>query len=171
MSQAGTYNAIGIIPTSAQFVTDVAGPVGVVGGVLNIVGGAGIATVGIAPNTVQINMTAPYPILLWTREAGAAVAMAINHGYVPTNGGLTTFMLPLVAPLGSLIYIVGESAGQWSIHQNAGQSIQYVNTATTVGAAGHLDSANQFDTVTLVCRVANTTWAVISSVGFPLHVV
>ena len=168
MSQAGTYNAMGIIPISTQFVVDVGGPEGVVGGVINIVGGTGVQTVGIGANTIQINMTGPYPV--WTREAGAAVAMAINHGYIPTNALLTVFTLPLVAPVGSLLYIAGEGVGGWTIHQNAGQSIQYVDTPTTVGVTGRLDSVNQFDSVTLVCRVANTTWQVIAASGFPFFV-
>jgi hypothetical protein len=158
MSQAGTYNAIGIIPTSTQFVTDVGGPVGVVGGVVNIIGGTGIQTVGIGPNTIQINSTGQ-AILAWTREAGPAVAMVVNHGYIPT--AVVTFTLPLVSAIGDVITILAEDL--FTIQCNAGQSIQ--SSANTTSVAGHIDSTNDFDSITIVCRIANTTWGVTSSNG------
>ena len=158
MSQAGIYNAIGIVPTSAQFVTDVGGPVGVVGGVVNIVGGTGIQTTGIAPNTVQIDLIAQIA-LAWTREAGPAVAAVVNHGYIPTAP--VTFTLPAVCAIGDTITFMGEDL--FVIQCNAGQSVQ--SSANTTSVAGHIDSTNDFDSITIVCRLANTTWGVTSSNG------
>jgi hypothetical protein len=103
--------------------------------------------------------------IIWSREAGAGVAAVARHGYINTNVGLTTFTLPAAAALGTVIEIIGESAAGWTIAQNAGQSIQYGNASTTVGVGGSLSSSNRYDTVRIVCRVANTTWSVTSVVG------
>jgi len=103
--------------------------------------------------------------MVYTREPGNAVAMAEDNGYVPTNVGLTTFTLPVTADLGTTIEILGESAAGWVIAQNAGQNIQYGNTSTTPGVGGSIASSNRYDTITLKCRVADTTWSVVSSTG------
>lgn len=103
--------------------------------------------------------------MFWSREVNAAVALAQDHGYVNTNVGLTTFTLPVVAALGTVIEIVGESAGLFTIAQNAGQNIQYANLSTTPGVGGSLSASNRYDTVRIVCRVASTTWAVSSVTG------
>lgn len=116
--------------------------------------GAGVAPTFQDPGTMT-----------YAREAGAAVALVADNGYINTNAGLTTFTLPAAAALGTKIAIIGESAAGWTIAQNAGQNIQYGNTSTTVGVGGSLSSFNRYDTVDLICRVANTTWSVVSSVG------
>lgn len=103
--------------------------------------------------------------IVWSREAGAAVAAAVNHGYINTNVGLTTITLPAAAALGTVIAVAGESAAGWAIAQNAGQNIQYGNVSTTGGVGGSLSSSNRYDVVYLVCRVVDTTWSVVSTVG------
>ena len=126
--------------------------------------GAGLVTVtgNAGTNTLTITSTGG---LAWSREAGAAVAAADNHGYINTNVGLTTITLPVASTLGTTIAVMGESAAGWTIAQNAGQNIQFGNLSTTVGAGGSLSSSNRYDVVYLVCRVANTTWSVTSVVG------
>lgn len=116
------------------------------------------------PGSISIAATVPTP-MTWSREVNAAVATAADHGYVNTNVGLTTFTLPAVAAIGTVIEIIGESAALWTIAQNAGQNIQYGNVSTTPGVGGSLSASNRYDTVRLVCRVANTTFAVTSSTG------
>ncbi len=156
----------GTVAPEIEFITgDTGGAVGPdAGHNLNILGGAGIATTGTpGTNTVTISTTAT--VTPWTREAGAAVPMVIDHGYIPTNAGLTTFTPPAVATVGDYLEVAGEGAGGWTIAQNAGQSIQFGANASTVGVGGSLASTNAFDTVRLVCRVANTTWSVLSNVG------
>ena len=103
--------------------------------------------------------------LTWSREAGAAVAAATDHGYINTNVGLTTITLPAVAAVGTGLAVAGESAAGWTIAQNAGQNIQYGGMGSTAGVAGSVSSTNRYDTVFLVCRVANTTWQVTSAIG------
>jgi len=131
---------------------------------INLLGGTGCVTTG-TPGTNQIVFDVTGGGITWSREAGAAVAAVVDSGYIPTNVGLTTFTLPATAALGTIIEIAGETAAGWLIAQNAGQSIQFGNLATTVGVGGSLASTNQYDTVKLLCRVANTTFSVLSNVG------
>ena len=81
------------------------------------------------------------------------------------NAGLTTFTLPAAAAFGTIIEVMGDGAGGWTITQAAGQSIRYGNVATTIGAGGSLSSSNRYDCVRLICRVADTTWTVVSAIG------
>lgn len=130
--------------------------------------GAGAVTTTGTPGTNTITFTvAGGGLIAWTREAGAAVPMVNNHGYFNTNAGLTTFTLPALAAVGDVIEVAGEGAGGWRIAQNALQSIQYGGNSTTIGIGGSLNSVNRYDTVRLVCRVANTTWSTIAVVGVP----
>jgi len=154
-----------VLPDIETLTGDVGGAVGPDGVFnINLLGGTGITSVGTpASNQIVFNVTGGG--VTWSREAGAAVAMTINSGYINANVGLTTLTLPATASVGDIIEICGEGAGGWTIAQNAGQQIQFGNLATTVGAGGSLSSTNQWDTVKLVCRVANTTYSVLSNVG------
>ena len=49
--------------------------------------------------------------------------------------------------------------------QNAAESIVFGAFTTTVGVGGSLVATNVGDTIELVNTVADTTWAVLSSVG------
>ena len=84
--------------------------------------------------------------------------MAINNGYIANNAALVTATLPSTSAVGDLVWIVGKGAGGWQIAQNAGQTIHFGNQDTTMGAGGHLDSTNQYDTIQLLCTAANTDW-------------
>jgi hypothetical protein len=123
------------------------------------------STVAITNGAGSIDLEVITSGIAWSREAGAAVAASDNHGYVNVNAGLTTITLPATSVLGTTIEILGEGAGGWTIAQNGGQNIQYGNVSTTIGAGGSLSSSNRYDTVTLKCRVANTTWSVVSNTG------
>lgn len=164
MSQQGTLSDNTSPAADIEFLTgDVGGAVGPDGAHnVNILGGTGINTVG-NPGTNTITINASGGGLTWNREAGAAVAMAVNNGYINTNAGLTTLTLPATAVVGDTLAVMGEGAGGWSIAQNAGQTIQFGAAATTTGVGGSLSSTNRYDTVTLVCRVANTDWSVYNS--------
>jgi hypothetical protein len=128
----------------------------------NLTQGTGIVITN-AANAITLDVSGGG--LTWSGEAGAAVALVVNHGYINQNALLTTFTLPVAAALGTMIAICGEGAAGWTIAQNAGQAIQFGNTITTAGVGGSLSSSNRYDTVTLLCRVANTTWSVMSNVG------
>ena len=134
-----------------------------------------VQTPGVAGTVLMSNGVALAPtwqtpslgVTAWTREAATPVATVINHGYIPTGGALTTFLLPATAALGDTIEIAGESAFNWVITQNANQQIQFGILATTIGVGGSLASTNAYDTVRIVCRVAgaSTRWSVTSVVG------
>ncbi len=85
-------------------------------------------------------------------------ALVANNTYSCDGGGTLTLTLPTTAAAGTIIEILGGAATGWSIAQNSGQSIQIGTATSTVGATGVVASTNAADRVTLICRVANTTW-------------
>lgn len=97
----------------------------------------------------------------WTVVTGTTQAMAVNSGYVSNNAGLVTLTLPTTAAVGSIIQMQGLGAGGWQIAQNASQLIHIGSSVTTTGTGGYLASSNQYDSLTLLCVVANTTWTVL----------
>lgn len=107
---------------------------------------------------------APSAGLLPTTEVtGTSQAMTTNNKYISNNAGLVTLTLPTTAALGDLLMIIGKGAGGWSIAQGASQLIHLGSQVTTTGAGGSLASTNQYDSLTMVCTVANTTWTVLGS--------
>ena len=131
-------------------------------GTTAITAGMGIS---VTPGANTITIAATGAGFTWTREAGAAISMGADHGYINTNAGLTTFALPALAAVGDAFSIMGESAGGWLIAQNAGQNIQFGSLSSTPGVLGSLASSNRYDCIELICRVANTTFQVVSAVG------
>lgn len=101
----------------------------------------------------------------WSEVTGTSQAAAVNNGYIANNAGLVTITLPDTAALGSIVRVAGLGAGGWLIAQNASEIIHFGNQVTTTGVGGSLASINRYDAVELVCVVANTEWAVISSQG------
>lgn len=100
----------------------------------------------------------------WSVETDAAVAGAINKGYITNRGGGVTITLPDTAAVGSIIRIVG-LAGLWVLAQNAGETVYFGNANTTTGVGGSLTATDAGDCIEIVCIVASTDWRVISSIG------
>lgn len=94
----------------------------------------------------------------FTLVTGTSQAMVADSGYVTNNAGLVTLTLPATAAFGSAQTIVGLGAGGWLIAQNSGQRIQVGNQTTTTGTGGSLASTNRYDSIDILCVVANTTW-------------
>jgi hypothetical protein len=130
-------------------------------GTATITAGAGISVTPGA-NTITIASTNG---IAWTEVTGTSQAMAVDSGYIANNAGLVTLTLPATAAVGDRVRIAGKGAGGWKCAQNAGQTINFGNTATTVGTGGSIDSTNQYDALELLCITANTTWVTLSSVG------
>lgn len=130
-------------------------------GTATITAGAGISVTPGA-NTITIATTNG---IAWTEVTGTTQAMAVDSGYIANNAGLVTLTLPATAVIGDRIRIAGKGAGGWRCGQNAGQTINFGNTATTAGVAGYIDSTNQYDALELLCITADTTWVALSSVG------
>lgn len=127
-----------------------------------ITAGTGISIVN-AAGSITINSTDID--FAWTDVTGTTQAMSPNNGYLSDNAGLVTLTLPAVAAQFSVVRVVGNGAGGWLIAQNALQEIHFDSIGTTVGITGSLASTNRYNSITLLCVVANTTWVVMSSVG------
>jgi len=100
---------------------------------------------------------------VWNDVSGTTQAAAVNNGYIISNASQTTVTLPATAAVGSTFAVAGKGAAGWILQANTGQVIHYGSSATT--SAGSLTSTNQWDSVTIVCVTANTTFAVIASQG------
>lgn len=96
----------------------------------------------------------------------ASQALVANNAYgCISPGGALSLSLPATSAQGTMITVLLDGATSFTITQGAGQQIRFGNQTTTLGAGGSLASTAQGDCVTLVCRTANTLWAVVSAVG------
>lgn len=96
--------------------------------------------------------------MAWSLVAGTTQAAAVNNGYIIDNATQTTVTLPATAAAGDVVAVQGKGAGGWILDANTGQTIQLGASATSSG--GTITSANQWDSIFVVCVTANTTWAV-----------
>lgn len=94
----------------------------------------------------------------WYPITAASQQMTSNNGYIANRGTLVTLTLPTTSAVGDLVTIIGQGAGGWLIAQGTGQQIHIGSSASTLGATGTVASANQYDSVDLVCIVASTIW-------------
>lgn len=101
----------------------------------------------------------------WVDVTGTSQAMAVNTGYISDNVALVTMTLPSTAAQGTVLRVCGSAAGGWKIAQNALQNINVGNQVSTTGTGGSVASTSQYDTIELLCTVANTTWVAISGWG------
>jgi uncharacterized OsmC-like protein len=104
-------------------------------------------------------------IFSWVEETGATRALVVNQGVIGNRGTAQTFTLPDTAAQGSIIRIVQVGAGAITIAQNAGESIRFGTSTTSVGVGGSLTSTATGDAIELLCTTANTSWFVLSSIG------
>ncbi len=93
----------------------------------------------------------------------SGVTMGTESIYIANFGTLCTLTLPTASNVGDLISIVGQGAGGWSIAQATGQQIFISPRSTTLGASGSLSSSAQYDSINLICIVANTVWTTFGS--------
>lgn len=100
-------------------------------------------------------------LLPWEDETSNKT-MTPNNGYTASGVGLITLTLPAVCVYGSVFRVVGNGSGGWRVAQNAGQTIHFGNINTTTGAAGFIQSTQQYDSVEILCTIANTGFTVIN---------
>ena len=134
-------------------------------GTIQISGNNGLQTENGGPALLDINLTGN-PSFQWTEAAGALQTLAADSGFWANNGGGVAFSLPILCAVNSIIGIAGYNAGGWALSQNAGQTIHFdAATSTTPGLGGSLASTDRYDTIELLCTVANTEWTAISIKG------
>jgi|SRR5690348_444365 len=127
-----------------------------------ITAGAGISVTNAAGSITIANTSAGFT---WNTVAGTSQTIAAQNGYINANAGLTTYLLPAVAAVGDTFQLAGRGAGGWILTQNAGQVIHFNSSDTTVGVGGSLASTNRYNTIEVMCIVANTDWTVLDSSG------
>lgn len=100
----------------------------------------------------------------WNEVTGSSQNMSSNNGYIANKGTLVTLALPTTSVVGDEIAVVGKGGGGWAISQASGQQVHIGSVASTLGAGGSLASTNQYDSIYLVCTVANTIWTSLGGV-------
>lgn len=97
-------------------------------------------------------------------QASTSVTMAAGTTYVINNGAsLVTLTMPASTSVGDVFTIVGQSSGGWIV-QLVGS--QVINTgAASTSAAGTLADGTRYDSVTLMCTVANTSFVCVNGYG------
>ncbi len=118
--------------------------------------GSGIS---ISNSAGQITISGTGSGIGWSEVTGTTQAMVADTAYVSNNAGLVTLTLPATAAFGTAIVVLGKGAGGWLIAQNSGQNIQIGSSSTTIGVGGSVASTNRWDSITMICTTANTTWS------------
>lgn len=122
-------------------------------------------TITQGPNT--LNLEAPSGGWLYaTIDYGTITlpASTLLVGYAVS--GPITFVLPTVAPLGSMYRILcGGISHSITLTQNSDQTIWFGSVNTTFGAGGSLAATNIGDALELVCVANPSQFFVVSSVG------
>ena len=101
----------------------------------------------------------------WAQVTGTTQAAVASNGYIANNAGQVTVTLPALAAIGDAFSVAGmNNATGWKLATQAGQTIFFGTAATTI-STGYLASTATYDSVHLVCNVANTSFIVVSSQG------
>lgn len=102
----------------------------------------------------------PWSTLTLTSNTGIS-----NNGYITNNVAQVTIGLPTTSSVGDIIAVVGRGTGGWKVSQGAGQTIHFESNDTTTGVTGSLASTVRYDSIEMVCIIANTDWVVRQSQG------
>ena len=122
---------------------------------ITLTAGSGVSISQAGSNiTISSNSITSNFVVVSTTSA----SMVSNTTYQPNNVGLVTLTLPPTSSAGDRIAVCGYGSGKWIIAQNAGQNIQIGNVSSTVGVGGSVAAKNQYDSITLICSLANTSW-------------
>lgn len=123
----------------------------------------GLGTQGISTsasgNTITITLAGASFTWHQVTSATNPNPMIKENGYITTdNASLVVLTLPAVAAVGDTVRVLGQGSALWQVAQNAGQSIHLQNSTSTVGVTGSINATDRYDTVELICLVANTEW-------------
>lgn len=104
--------------------------------------------------------------LIWNNVTGATQTMVIGNGYIDNGSGTpTVYTLPATSAVGNQVAVMGSGAGLWQIAQNSGQTIHFNAVSSTTGVTGSVSATSQYDSITLLCNIANTDWVVYQATG------
>ncbi len=164
ISSSGSGSTLALTTTAANVINASTGSATASSNAFTIVGAGGITTSATgATVTITGSATGTFN---WNNTTGATQAIAINNGYVSNDAStLVTFTLPATAAIGSQVAVVGSGSGLWTIAQNAGQTIHFNAVSSTTGVTGSVSSTSQYDSVTLICNIANSDWVVYQATG------
>ncbi len=115
-----------------------------------------------AQNAITITAAGAHDV--W-EVISASQTLDPDTSYVCAGGGALDLLLPPTSAVGDMIVVLLDGSTSWSITQADGQQVRYGNSETTLGAAGSITSTLQGDSLTLVCVVADSRWAVLAGVG------
>lgn len=133
-----------------------------IAGIANVALASGAQTVVIDPVTSQLGV-GNGSVNEWI-DVIVNQPLLTNTGHVIDGAGTITLSLPVTANFGDVIRIASFTR-QWIVTQGVGQQIFFGFRQSTLGVGGSINSTNVGDCVEMVCVVANTAWAVISSIG------
>jgi hypothetical protein len=133
----------------------------------NLTAGTGITITSATGSITIANAEAAGGGFIWTDVTTTTGTILAGGGYISDNTLLVTITLPSTSALGDSFCILGKGAGGWKLMQNAGQQINFGNTATTAGTGGSIASTNQYDSISCVCVTAGASsiWATRCSQG------
>lgn len=119
----------------------------------------GPQTVVIDPTDGQLGVIAGGGLVTWSVITANQTAV-VNNGYFSNKAATPLLLaLPATSAVGDVIKVINiNTATGTQFTQAAGQQIFVSTASTTLGATGTLTSSAIGDTMTLVCRTANTIW-------------
>lgn len=99
--------------------------------------------------------------------------MTSNNGYVANKNtaGKVVLTLPATSTAGDVIQVIGQGTGGWSIYSNASVGTQkihkgkFTSAISSSNAIPLYNSVEQYDTITIVCSVANSEWTMLDGIG------
>jgi hypothetical protein len=185
LTAASSLATVGTISTGTWEATDVGAAHGgtgrsshtayavICGGTTTTAAQQSIASVGTSGQVLTSNGAGALPTfqaaaaggLSWSVITDASKTMVVNEGYIGNRATAITFTLPTTAAVGDQVAITNIGAGLPVIAQNAGEDISVVGSTTTTGVGGSLTATEQFDSIHLICTVANTNWNVLNMTG------
>lgn len=157
--QTATWVSLGGGTTQIATLTgDTGGAISPTAGNINILGGTGASVAG-AGSTLTVNVTGGG---LKTTVVTADTPMAVNNSYVTNKAGTAaTMTLPATAAVGSVIRVSGLGSTSYNITANAGQTIHM--NASSSSVAGTATPTSRYQTIEVMCVVANTEWNILFS--------
>ena len=93
-----------------------------------------------------------------TAVSGTTQTAVANNGYVCTNASQCNVTLPATCAVGDVVKVVSQGAGGIKLTANTSQTVKSMGATTT--SAGSVTGSEQYDSIQVMCVVANTTWVV-----------